>query len=177
MLGGGIRPVERPGASWRPNRALLTLIGQVAGLGNYGLRGTRHNVGMAVLDWLARQLAVAEGWRVDRQCCADVAVAAARGLELVLVKPRRFMNLNGLSVASAGEWLSHPKACCATGPRDSPAVPLPSTHPCSPTLQGQSLVSLSPPLISWVVCLFPKLKSTTSAQKTSTWFTMTWTRP
>ncbi|KAM6371928.1 peptidyl-tRNA hydrolase [Pluvialis apricaria] len=75
----------------------------VAGLGNYGLRGTRHNVGMAVLDRLARQLAVAEGWRVDRQCCADVAVAAARGLELVLVKPRRFMNLNGLSVANAAE--------------------------------------------------------------------------
>ncbi|NWX16170.1 PTH hydrolase, partial [Aegotheles bennettii] len=52
---------------------------------------------------LARQLAVAEGWRVDGRCCADVALAAARGLELVLLKPRRLMNLNGLSVASAAE--------------------------------------------------------------------------
>ncbi|KAK4811659.1 hypothetical protein QYF61_024731 [Mycteria americana] len=86
----------------------------VAGLGNYGLRGTRHSVGMAVLDRLARQLAVAEGWRADRRCCADVALAAARGLELLLLKPRRLMNLNGLSVASAA-------------------------------LQGQGLVSLSPP--------------------------------
>ncbi|XP_072739530.1 peptidyl-tRNA hydrolase [Ciconia boyciana] len=75
----------------------------VAGLGNYGLRGTRHSVGMAVLDRLARQLAVAEGWRADRRCCADVALATARGLELLLLKPRRLMNLNGLSVASAAE--------------------------------------------------------------------------
>ncbi|NXF42485.1 PTH hydrolase, partial [Oceanites oceanicus] len=75
----------------------------VAGLGNHGLRGTRHSVGMAVLDRLARQLAVAEGWRADRRCCADVALAAARGLELLLLKPRRLMNLNGLSIASAAE--------------------------------------------------------------------------
>ncbi|NXX33792.1 PTH hydrolase, partial [Nicator chloris] len=78
----------------------------VAGLGNYGLWGTRHSVGMEVLDQLARQLAVAESWRVDKRCCADVALATAHGLELVLLKPRRFMNLNGLSVASAAEIYS-----------------------------------------------------------------------
>ncbi|NXY52092.1 PTH hydrolase, partial [Ceuthmochares aereus] len=78
----------------------------VVGLGNYGLRGTRHSVGMAVLDRLARQLLVADGWQVDRRCCADVALAAAHDLELVLLKPRRFMNLNGLSVASAAEVYS-----------------------------------------------------------------------
>ncbi|NXM11087.1 PTH hydrolase, partial [Ploceus nigricollis] len=83
----------------------------VAGLGNYGLRGTRHSVGMEVLDQLARQLAVAEGWQVDKRCCADVALATAHGLELVLLKPRRFMNLNGLSVASAAEIYS-------LGPKD-----------------------------------------------------------
>uniref|UniRef100_A0A8C0VQS9 Peptidyl-tRNA hydrolase 1 homolog n=1 Tax=Cyanistes caeruleus TaxID=156563 RepID=A0A8C0VQS9_CYACU len=86
--------------------ALLTPVTQVAGLGNYGLWGTRHSVGMEVLDRLARQLAVAEGWRVDKRCCADVALATAHGLELVLLKPRRFMNLNGLSVASAAEIYS-----------------------------------------------------------------------
>uniref|UniRef100_A0A8C0BKM7 peptidyl-tRNA hydrolase n=1 Tax=Buteo japonicus TaxID=224669 RepID=A0A8C0BKM7_9AVES len=81
-LGGGTRGSRQPG------RALLTPGGQVAGLGNYGLRGTRHSVGMAV---------------VDRRCCADVALATTRGLELVLLKPRRLMNLNGLSVTSAAE--------------------------------------------------------------------------
>lgn len=96
--------------SWQPGRALLTPGGQVAGLGNYGLRGTRHSVGMAVVDRLARQLAVAEGWQVDRRCCADVALATTCGLELVLFKPRRLMNLNGLSVTSAGEQLGHPQS-------------------------------------------------------------------
>uniref|UniRef100_A0A663N9U4 peptidyl-tRNA hydrolase n=2 Tax=Athene cunicularia TaxID=194338 RepID=A0A663N9U4_ATHCN len=43
------------------------------------------------------------GWRVDRRCCADMALAVAHGLELVLLKPRRLMNLNGLSVASAAD--------------------------------------------------------------------------
>ncbi|KFP70811.1 putative peptidyl-tRNA hydrolase, partial [Acanthisitta chloris] len=37
------------------------------------------------------------------QCCADVALATAHGVELVLLKPRRLMNLNGLSVASAAK--------------------------------------------------------------------------
>nr|XP_030142408.3 probable peptidyl-tRNA hydrolase isoform X1 [Taeniopygia guttata] len=104
-----------------PARALVGRAGpraMVAGLGNYGLRGTRHSVGMEVLDQLARQLAVAEGWRVDRRCCADVALATAHGLELVLLKPRRFMNLNGLSVASAG-CISVPKAeIYSLGPKD-----------------------------------------------------------
>ncbi|KAM7033828.1 peptidyl-tRNA hydrolase isoform 1-T1 [Acridotheres tristis] len=98
--------MQGPGASCWPVRALLTLVTQVAGLGNYGLWGTRHSVGMEVLDRLARQLAVAEGWRVDKRCCADVTLATAHGLELVLLKPRRFMNLNGLSVASAAEIYS-----------------------------------------------------------------------
>ncbi|XP_064892002.1 peptidyl-tRNA hydrolase isoform X6 [Columba livia] len=79
----------------------------VAGLGNYGLWGTRHSVGMAVLDRLARQLAAAESWRADGRCCADVALTAAQGLQLVLLKPRRLMNLNGLSVASADIYLVH----------------------------------------------------------------------
>lgn len=99
----------RSGQGW-PVRALLTLVTQVAGLGNYGLWGTRHSVGMEVLDRLARQLAVAESWRADKQCCADVAMATVHGLELVLLKPRRFMNLNGLSVASAGEQLGQPQS-------------------------------------------------------------------
>lgn len=104
-------PVQGPGPHGGPSEpSLLTPVTQVAGLGNYGLRGTRHSVGMEVLDRLARQLEVADRWRVDKRCCADVTLAAAHGLELVLLKPRRFMNINGLSVASAGEQLGQPQS-------------------------------------------------------------------
>uniref|UniRef100_A0A8C3RZE9 peptidyl-tRNA hydrolase n=1 Tax=Chelydra serpentina TaxID=8475 RepID=A0A8C3RZE9_CHESE len=75
----------------------------VAGLGNYGLRGTRHNVGMAVLNQLAQKLNVAGEWKADRRCCADVTITNVEEAELVLMKPRRLMNINGLSVASAAE--------------------------------------------------------------------------
>lgn len=126
---GGIRRVQGPGASWWPVRALLTPVTQVAGLGNYGLWGTRHSVGMELLDRLARQLAVAEGWRMDKRCCADVTLATAHGLELVLLKPRRFMNLNGLSVASAGEQPGQPQSLYCHQP---PVTALLS--PCPPQL-------------------------------------------
>ncbi|XP_025060799.1 probable peptidyl-tRNA hydrolase isoform X2 [Alligator sinensis] len=75
---------------------------QVAGLGNHGLQGTRHNVGMAVLAQLAQKLNVTDQWRADRRCCADVAVANLEELDVVLLKPRRLMNVNGLSIANAG---------------------------------------------------------------------------
>uniref|UniRef100_A0A8D2Q8N5 Peptidyl-tRNA hydrolase 1 homolog n=1 Tax=Varanus komodoensis TaxID=61221 RepID=A0A8D2Q8N5_VARKO len=75
----------------------------VAGLGNYGLRGTRHSVGMAILNHLASKLSVADQWRKDRRCCADVALATLGETELVLMKPRRLMNINGLSVLGAVE--------------------------------------------------------------------------
>ncbi|XP_077162268.1 peptidyl-tRNA hydrolase [Paroedura picta] len=75
----------------------------VAGLGNYGLRGTRHSVGMAMLNHLAIKLSVADQWKPDRCCCGDVAIAKLHNLELVLMKPRRLMNVNGLCVAGAAE--------------------------------------------------------------------------
>ncbi|KAJ6654598.1 hypothetical protein lerEdw1_006751 [Lerista edwardsae] len=75
----------------------------VAGLGNYGLRGTRHSVGMAVLNHLASKLSVADQWKRDKRCCADVAVAKVEDVELVLMKPRRLMNVNGLCVLGAAE--------------------------------------------------------------------------
>ncbi|CAM5102909.1 unnamed protein product [Natator depressus] len=75
----------------------------VAGLGNYGLRGTRHNMGMAVLNQLAQKLNIADQWKADRRCCADVTITNVEEAELVLMKPRRLMNINGLSVASAAE--------------------------------------------------------------------------
>ena len=76
---------------------------QVAGLGNPGLPGTRHSVGMAVLGHLARRLGVAESWVRDRRCAADLALASLGDAQLVLLRPRRLMNANGRSVAQAGE--------------------------------------------------------------------------
>lgn len=75
----------------------------VAGLGNPGLPGTRHSVGMAVLGHLARRLGVAESWARDRRCAADLALASLGDAQLVLLQPRRLMNLNGHSVARAAE--------------------------------------------------------------------------
>ncbi|XP_070235051.1 peptidyl-tRNA hydrolase isoform X4 [Bos mutus] len=75
----------------------------VAGLGNPGLPGTRHSVGMAVLGQLARRLGVAESWERDRRCAADLAQASLGDAQLVLLRPRRLMNLNGHSVAQAVE--------------------------------------------------------------------------
>nr|XP_020019837.1 probable peptidyl-tRNA hydrolase isoform X2 [Castor canadensis] len=75
----------------------------VAGLGNPGLPGTRHSVGMAVLGQLARRLGVAESWARDQRCAADLALAPLGDAQLVLLRPRRLMNANGRSVAQAAE--------------------------------------------------------------------------
>ncbi|XP_063172045.1 peptidyl-tRNA hydrolase isoform X1 [Candoia aspera] len=75
----------------------------VAGLGNYTFPGTRHSVGMAVLNHLASQLNMADQWKMDKQCSAEMAVAHLGDTELLLVKPRKFMNLNGVSVVAAAE--------------------------------------------------------------------------
>ncbi|XP_047624442.1 probable peptidyl-tRNA hydrolase isoform X2 [Phacochoerus africanus] len=75
----------------------------VAGLGNPGLPGTRHSVGMAVLGQLARRLGVAESWARDARCAADLALASLGDAQVVLLRPRRLMNNNGRSVARAGE--------------------------------------------------------------------------
>uniref|UniRef100_A0A8C9QV66 peptidyl-tRNA hydrolase n=1 Tax=Spermophilus dauricus TaxID=99837 RepID=A0A8C9QV66_SPEDA len=75
----------------------------VAGLGNHGLPGMRHSVGMAVLGLLARRLGVAESWARDQRCTADLALAPLGDAQLVLLRPRRLMNANGRSVAQAAE--------------------------------------------------------------------------
>ncbi|KAM4877384.1 peptidyl-tRNA hydrolase isoform 2-T2 [Thomomys bottae] len=75
----------------------------VAGLGNPGLPGTRHSVGMAVLGQLARRLGVADSWTRDRRCVADLALAPLGDAQLVLLRPRLLMNVNGRSVAQAAK--------------------------------------------------------------------------
>ncbi|KAL1765838.1 putative peptidyl-tRNA hydrolase [Sigmodon hispidus] len=65
--------------------------------------GTRHSVGMAVLEQIARRLGVAESWARDSRCAADLALAPLGDAQLVLLRPRRLMNINGRSVAQAAE--------------------------------------------------------------------------
>jgi len=91
MILGALEP-RPPGKRWL-----------VAGLGNPGLPGTRHSVGLAVLGQLAQRLGVADGWARDRHCAADLALGALGDAQLILLRPRRLMNANGRSVARAGE--------------------------------------------------------------------------
>ncbi|XP_074067207.1 peptidyl-tRNA hydrolase [Macrotis lagotis] len=100
LLGAGLsRGMSRSGPEPRPHGKRWL----VAGLGNYGLQGTRHSVGMAVLNQLARHLNVADQWKRQHQCCADVVIAYFGEDELVLLKPRQLMNVNGHSVAQAAK--------------------------------------------------------------------------
>ncbi|KAE8576122.1 hypothetical protein XENTR_v10004062 [Xenopus tropicalis] len=86
------------------NVAPKSLEGQrlmVVGLGNYRMAGTRHSIGMAVVNQLARRLNIADRWKADRQAGADLTDTDIDGMHVVLMKPRQFMNLNGKSVANA----------------------------------------------------------------------------
>src|SRR5258708_14719512 len=69
----------------------------IVGLGNPGpkYRGTRHNVGFDVVEYLAQSPA-ASAFRSRFQ--AQVAESKEDGLQLLLVKPETFMNLSGRSV-------------------------------------------------------------------------------
>ncbi|KAM5146705.1 peptidyl-tRNA hydrolase [Mantella aurantiaca] len=73
----------------------------VVGLGNHGMSGTRHSVGMAAINLLARRLEVADQWKTDRRTGVDLITTKQDGMQLVLLKPRQFMNVNGTSVATA----------------------------------------------------------------------------
>jgi PTH1 family peptidyl-tRNA hydrolase len=64
----------------------------VAGLGNPGrhYERTRHNIGFAVVDELARRWSVAD-WKRER----GARTALARARDTLLVKPQSFMNASG----------------------------------------------------------------------------------
>ncbi|KAM8887393.1 peptidyl-tRNA hydrolase [Spinachia spinachia] len=73
----------------------------VVGLGNPGMEGTRHSVGMAVLGALAARLGAADRWRGDGRVSGEVVVAEVERTHVVLLRPRLLMNVNGVSVAKA----------------------------------------------------------------------------
>ncbi|TKS78185.1 putative peptidyl-tRNA hydrolase [Collichthys lucidus] len=73
----------------------------VVGLGNVGMEGTRHSVGMAVLGMLATRLGVADRWRGDKHVSGEVIMSEVQDTHVVLLRPRLLMNVNGVSVAKA----------------------------------------------------------------------------
>lgn len=73
----------------------------VVGLGNQGMEGTRHSIGMAVLGALATRLGVADRWRGDKHVSGEVIVSEVERTHVVLLRPRLLMNVNGVSVAKA----------------------------------------------------------------------------
>lgn len=70
----------------------------IVGLGNPGrrYRGTRHNIGWEVLDFLARAHGILveadEGW-------AEVGRGAIAGQTVILARPRTYVNVSGTAVA------------------------------------------------------------------------------
>lgn len=78
----------------------------MVGLGNPRMEGTRHSVGMAVLGALATRLGVADRWCGDKYVSSEVIVSDEH-TGVVLLRPRLLMNINGVSVAKAGEVTIH----------------------------------------------------------------------
>ena len=62
---------------------------------------TRHSVGMRVVDGLARRLGTK--WQYNGRCLGYLAVAQVNSRQVVLLKPKMAMNLNGRSVVRAGK--------------------------------------------------------------------------
>lgn len=75
----------------------------IVGLGNPGAKyaRTRHNVGFAAVEELARRHRIE--WR-GRQARADVAKGTINGVPVVLAKPQTYMNLSGESVSALLHW-------------------------------------------------------------------------
>jgi PTH1 family peptidyl-tRNA hydrolase len=75
----------------------------VVGLGNPGPKyeGTRHNIGYAVVDYLAAAPGVGS-WR--RRFQSRVAETADGSESLLLMKPETFMNLSGRAVREAVDF-------------------------------------------------------------------------
>ena len=78
----------------------------VVGLGNPGpaYQHTRHNVGFAVAEELARRTAARFG--VHKRSGADVAEGRLAGRKVVLARPRSFMNVSGGPVAGVVQFFS-----------------------------------------------------------------------
>lgn len=75
----------------------------IAGLGNPGKRydNTRHNIGFAILDYLAFHL----GIRIEeRKHRALLGKGILEGEKIILLKPQTYMNLSGESIRAALDY-------------------------------------------------------------------------
>ena len=72
----------------------------IVGLGNPGSKyqNTRHNIGFAAVDYIARKLGV----NIDKaKFNALYAIAKTGDKKVLLLKPQTFMNLSGEAVSAA----------------------------------------------------------------------------
>ncbi|PXX68583.1 peptidyl-tRNA hydrolase [Nocardia tenerifensis] len=78
----------------------------VVGLGNPGpeYERTRHNVGFLVADVLAQR--VGGRFAVHKKSGADLLQARLDGRQVLIAKPRSFMNLSGRPVAALAKFFS-----------------------------------------------------------------------
>jgi PTH1 family peptidyl-tRNA hydrolase len=85
-------------------KAACSAMKAIVGLGNPGARyrGTRHNIGFAVVDELARR------WAVTFEAApADALIARWRPVDagpVLLVKPLTFMNASGEAIGALGRY-------------------------------------------------------------------------
>lgn len=80
----------------------------VVGLGNPGAEyeRTRHNVGFLVADVLAER--VGGRFSVHKKSGADLLTARLDGRQVLIAKPRSYMNLSGRPVAALARFFSVP---------------------------------------------------------------------
>ncbi|TLG12139.1 aminoacyl-tRNA hydrolase [Nocardia cyriacigeorgica] len=80
----------------------------VVGLGNPGpdYERTRHNVGFLVADVLAER--VGGRFSVHKKSGADLLTARLDGRQVLIAKPRTYMNLSGRPVAALARFFSVP---------------------------------------------------------------------
>ncbi|WP_370010541.1 aminoacyl-tRNA hydrolase [Nocardia cyriacigeorgica] len=80
----------------------------VVGLGNPGpeYERTRHNVGFLVADVLAER--VGGRFSVHKKSGADLLTARLDGRQVLIAKPRSYMNLSGRPVAALARFFSVP---------------------------------------------------------------------
>lgn len=103
-----------------------TKIRLIVGLGNPGreYNGTRHNMGFAVLDALARHhgltFSFEPKWNAE---VAKITAASAAEQDVLLMKPMTFMNLSGTAVASYARFF-HLTAMQTLVVLDDVALPL-----------------------------------------------------
>lgn len=83
----------------------------IAGLGNPGpsYDGTRHNIGFALVDYLAGQQSAK--WQSNDRFSAHTATIELSGFPVLLLKPQTFMNLSGKAVSAVCRYFKwHPQS-------------------------------------------------------------------